>query len=397
MSSNSLTLYLALLGGVVLAGVIAHGTWTARKAAARQPKRAALEPVDGQGAELDTVPNLPAAGAGGDADLPVGVARMSHPSADAIAARAQARAAALDAGDAWLDTAQPQPDGLPDLPPQPPVKRHGPRLDALVDAIALLTLESPTTGDHLLLHLPTTRRAGSKPLLVEALRADCKEWEPPQAGAHYTELQAGVLLANRTGGLNEIEYSEFVQKVQAMADALGASPEFPDMLDVVARAKELDAFACAHDAQLAMRLYGRGSAWSVGYVQQQASRHGFIPGALPGRLVMPSPEEGAPPVLTLQFDAQAAFADDPDQTTLRELVLSFDVPQSPADQAPFKAWCAAGEALSIAMDAIMADDQGQPFTSASFTAIEGELGRLYEALAARDLAAGSASARRLFS
>jgi hypothetical protein len=45
----------------------------------------------------------------------------------------------------------------------------------------------------------------------------------------------------------------------------------------------------------------------------------------------------------------------------------------------------------------MADDQGQPFTSAAFNAIEGELGRLYEALAARDLAAGSASARRLFS
>jgi hypothetical protein len=135
----------------------------------------------------------------------------------------------------------------------------------------------------------------------------------------------------------------------------------------------------------------------VGYVQQQAARHGFVPGALPGRLVMPSPEEGAPPILTLQFDAQAAFAEDPDQTTLRELVLSFDVPQSPVDQTPFKAWCAAGEALALSMDAIMADDQGRPFTSASFTAIEGELGRLYEALAARDLAAGSASARRLFS
>ncbi len=391
MSSNSLTLYLALLGGAVLAGVIAHGTWTARKAAARQPKRAALEPVDGQGADQDTVPNA----AGIDNGLPAGVARMTYPSPEGTALRAQAGSSS---DEPWPDTASPQPEpGDWALPPQPPVRRHGPRLDALVDAIATMSLDAHTSGDHLLLHLPTTRRAGSKPLLVEALRADCKEWEPPQAGVLYTELQAGVLLANRTGGLNEIEYSEFVQKVQAMADALGAPPEFPDMLDAVARAKELDAFACAHDAQLAMRLYGRGSAWSVGYVQQQASRHGFIPGALPGRLVMPSPEDGAPPVLTLQFDAQAAFADDPDQTTLRELVLSFDVPQSPADQAPFKAWCAAGEALSMAMDAIMADDQGQPFTSAAFAAIESELGRLYEALAARDLAAGSASARRLFS
>ncbi|MEY4429490.1 MAG: hypothetical protein RLZZ182_2179, partial [Pseudomonadota bacterium] len=38
--SNSLTLGLALLGGVVLTGVVAHGAWTARKTAARAPKRA---------------------------------------------------------------------------------------------------------------------------------------------------------------------------------------------------------------------------------------------------------------------------------------------------------------------------------------------------------------------
>jgi len=188
-----------------------------------------------------------------------------------------------------------------------------------------------------------------------------------------------------------------VQKVQTMADALVGSVEFPDMLDVVARARELDAFASAHDAQLALRLHARGSAWSVGYVLQQASRHGFLPGALPGRLVLPAVEEGAPPVLTLHFDAQAAFADDEDQATLRELVLAFDVPQTAASHAPFKAWCAAGEALSVGLDALMADDQGQPFSPAAFASIEGELARLYEALAARDLAAGAPATRRLFS
>ena len=78
-------------------------------------------------------------------------------------------------------------------------------------------------------------------------------------------------------------------------------------------------------------------------------------------------------------------------------MCSSDLPQTPADQSPFKAWCAAGEALAGDMDATMADDQGRPFTSTAFAAIETELARLYEALAARDLAAGSASARRLFS
>ena len=353
--NNTLTLYLAILGGIVLAAVVAHGAWTARRAAANQPRRATLEPVDSTVA--------------GDFD-----AVSTQPMDPALGPESPALAGGL-----------------------PPVRRQGPRLDALVDAIATLTIESPLSGDHILLHLPPTRRAGSKPVLVEALRSDCGEWEAPQAGVIYAELQAGVLLANRTGCLNEIEYSEFVQKTQVMADALGASVEFPDMLDVVARARELDAFASAHDAQLALRLAAKGSAWSLGYVQQQAARHGFLPGALPGRFVLPGTEEGAPPVLTLQFDAQAAFAEEEDQATLRELLLCFDVPQTAAEQAPFKAWCAAGEALCLAMDGVMLDDQGRPFSPAAFEMIEAELGKLYEALAARDLAAGAASTRRLFS
>jgi hypothetical protein len=118
---------------------------------------------------------------------------------------------------------------------------------------------------------------------------------------------------------------------------------------------------------------------------------------LPGRLVIPAAEEGAPPILTLHFDAQAAFAEDPEAAALRDLQLAFDVPQTAAELAPFKAWCAAGEALALSLDAVMVDDQGQAFSPAAFTAIEGELQRLYEALAQRDLAAGSLAARRLFS
>src|SRR5437763_435651 len=81
---------------------------------------------------------------------------------------------------------------------------------------------------------------------------------------------AGEQLANRTGALNEIEYSEFLQRVQAFADAASAMADVPDMLEAMARARELDAFAGQHDAQLAVHLHARASAWSVGYVQQHA-------------------------------------------------------------------------------------------------------------------------------
>jgi hypothetical protein len=232
--------------------------------------------------------------------------------------------------------------------------------------------------------------------MIEGLNTETGEWELPRLGQRYKEFQAGVQMANRNGALNEIEYSEFVQKVQAFADAMAATADFPDMLEGVARARELDAFASQHDAQLAVILRAKGAAWSVGYLQQNAARHGFVPGAVPGRLVLPSSDEGAPPLLTLSFDARAALSDDPGQAVVREVALGLDVPQTPAEAEPFAAWQEAARALSGDLDAQLVDDAGQPLPLQAFAVIGQDLGSLYEALQARDLAAGTPAARRLF-
>ena len=93
----------------------------------------------------------------------------------------------------------------------------------------------------------------------------------------------------------------------------------------------------------------------------------------------------------------AALADEPAQAALREATLAFDVPQTARDAQPFAAWQARAKALAAALEADVVDDDGRAVADAGFAAIGGELGQLYDALAARDLAAGSAAARRLFS
>ncbi len=247
-------------------------------------------------------------------------------------------------------------------------------------------------------HLPPTRRAGSKPFLIEGLNADTGEWEAPAAGQRYREFQAGVQLANRSGALNEIEYSEFVQKIRPLPRPSARIADFPDMLEVVARARELDAFAGDHDAQLAVHLHARTAAWSVGYIQQHAARHGFVPGMVPGRLVLPADEEGAPPVLTLSFDPQAALADDPNQAAVREVTLSL---RRAADRSGSASPSSPGRRVRrhwpSGMDAAIVDDDGQPLDAARLRRHRQRARRLYQELEARDLAAGSGAARRLFS
>ena len=253
---NSLTVALASLGGIVLAGVVAHGAWQARRAGpqARRP---------------------------GEREEPSASAPRDRRCVRARRGRRAASTTATAPATAALEAAA----------------AAARRADRRARARSPSRRRSPATS--VIAHLPSKRHVGSKLVIVEGL-----EQPRPASGKRrprrqrYGELQAGVQLANRTGALNEIEYSEFVQRMQAFADADRRDGlDSPDMLDVMARARELDAFASQHDAQLAVHLHARGAAWSVGYIQQHARRHGFVPGVVPGRLVYPSTEEGAPPVL----------------------------------------------------------------------------------------------------
>ena len=237
----------------------------------------------------------------------------------------------------------------------------------------------------------------TKPFAVEGRNEATGEWETPRAGQRYGAFQAGVQLANRSGALNEIEFSEFVMKTQAFADAVNGSPEFPEMRDEVARGRELDQFAGSHDAQLGFTLRARNTAWSPGYVQQNASRLGFVPGAIPGRLVLPAAAPGVPPILGLSFPTEAALSEDPAQTAIREVTLSLDVTHVPRAEQPFVRMRDSAIALAASMDGLITDDDGRVIPAEALDAIGADLEHLYDTLDARDLSAGSDQARRLFS
>jgi len=374
---SNLQIGLAIIGGLVLAAVVAYNAWITRQNA---PRTARERPAP-----------LPAA----DAADPV--ADVGERMADPLAGRI----------DPVLDTdlADTVPAALTDTLPDAgmPMRREPaaapdrrPGLDALIDVIAPITPEAEVSGDAVLAALPSTRRVGSKPFAVEGLSAT-GDWEPPRPGQRYRQLQAGVQLANRAGALNDIEFSEFVVKTQAFADVLSAAVEFPDMRAEVARARELDAFAGDHDAQLGFTLRARRAAWSPGYVAQNAARVGFVAGALPGRMVLAGSQPGQAPVLSLTFDPQAAMAEDPEQSALREVTLSLEVTHVPRSEQPFVQLRQAAQALAQAMDGVVTDDAGQPLGNDAMDRIGADLEALYDALDARDLSAGSPQARRLFS
>lgn len=343
---SNLQIGLAVAGGLVLATVVAHSAWSSRKNTPRQ-----ADPEAGPAASADT-------------------AEPQEPVLDPV-------------------------DHLDSVPFNSVDRRSG--LDALIDIIAPVNLDAPIYGELALTAMPVTRRAGSKPFAIEGQNADTQYWEFPVAGQRYTAFQAGVQMANRVGALNEIEYSEFVMKAQAFADAINGAPEFPEMLEAVAHARELDQFASAHDAHLSFSLRAIHTAWSPGYIQQSAARHGFVAGAVPGRMVLPSATAGQPAVLSLIFDAQAALAQDPDQSAVRDVALNLEVTAVERSERPFVRLREVAHALAQAMDGQVTDDNGLPLPTEALDQIGAELEQLYDALDTRDFSAGSALARRLFS
>ena len=197
-SMSSLQLSLAGIGALTLGAVVVYNYWTSRK---NEPRQAdpQIEPV------ASTPDTLPEASAQTEPILTDDFSSL------------------------------PQPD-------------RKPQLDALIDVIATIEVDHPVSGDAALAALPVTRRVGTKPFHVEGCSDLSGEWEALVTGRRYSAFQAGVQLANRVGALNNIEFSEFVVKTQAFADAVGGAANFSDMLEEVARARELDQFANAHDA-----------------------------------------------------------------------------------------------------------------------------------------------------
>ncbi len=377
---SNLQIGLAIAGGLVLAAVVAHSAWSARKL---QPKLATPESP----AEDASAPPV-IAGTGLQAGLGTGLGtgERLEPSFDGNSIPGAADSTAIDMA---LDTPL-------DIDLLPAIEKK-PGLDALIDVIAPVAVDGEVSGEAAMAAMPATRRAGSKPFAVECLNTLTAHWEPPVAGQRYNAFQCGVQLANRLGALNQIEYSEFVMKAQGFADAVGGEAEFPEMGDEVARARELDQFASGHDAQLSFTLRALTTAWSPGYVAQNAARAGFVAGAIPGRMVLPAAQRGGAPLLGLAFDTQAAMSEDPEQTALREITLTLDVPQVPRDEQPFARMRETAATLAASMDGVVMDGNGNPIAPDAMDLIGTELEQLYDTLDEREFSAGSPLARRLFS
>jgi hypothetical protein len=360
-------------GGVFVVGVISYNKWQEYKAR-RSVERAFASDHDDvlmkSGDPIvrqEPVFDLGAAPAGDDVDI--------EPSMTPGAAGAAA--AAFDS------VVPPLPGTTPDTPPAELAENL---VDPLIDCLVPLALEAAARGDKILPALLKLRRVGNKPIHFVGLAVN-GDWEPIVRGGVYTKLQAGVQMATRTTALNELEYSELVTRLRAVADEIGAEPEVPDMIEVMSEARTLHRFVAGHDAQLGVNLKSNGAPWAISTLIGALESQGFD--VRPdGRYAMPDGEGGV--LFTLSTNVTLGA-----DTTSR-LTLLLDVPCVTPARDGFNKMIECARALEQRLDATIVDDSDQPLVDAALAEINGQVQEFYQEMEASDIPAGSTRALRLF-
>jgi hypothetical protein len=376
-------------GGVFVVGVITYNKWQEHKARKSVERAFAsdhddvLMRPDGTPAERsEPILDLGATPSMGPVDPGFGTGAATGVAASTGAAGAGGSAAALE-------PVAPLPAGLSSgaTPDTPPAELAENLVDPLIDCMIPLALEGAARGDKILPALLKLRRVGNKPIHYIGLAVN-GDWEPIVHGGVYTKLQAGVQMATRTTALNELEYSELVTRLRAVADEIGAEPEVPDMIEVMSEARTLHKFVAGHDAQLGVNLKSNGAPWAMATLIGALEKAGFD--VRPdGRFAMP---DGAGGVLFTLSTNVTLGADSTDRLT-----LLLDVPCVAPSRDGFGAMVKAAKDLVLRLDATMVDDFEQPLLDSTLTEIADQVKDFCSEMETADIPAGSTRALRLFS
>ena len=260
-------------------------------------------------------------------------------------------------------------------------------IDPRIDCVITLRFENPIKGSEIIGEVADWPRFGAH-WIYEGLRADDHDgdWEPISMDANYAELQLAIQLASRKGPIGVLELSDFCSRSQALAEVLGAQIDMPSVSTMIENAKELDVIAAESDIQLSINVAFDGKAKTRAELDGLMRERNFALSKNNRSYVFYS-------------NNQVLFVSnglDPDQP-ITGMSLLLEVPLVAQEQMGFERMLAEGVALAESIQGRIVDDNGVNLTENAVIAIRQHLDGLYSRLEQSGIAAGSATAARLFS
>ncbi len=190
-----------------------------------------------------------------------------------------------------------------------------------------------------------------------------------------------MLLANRHGPLNAMEFSEFVAAIQSLADQLSVLADTPDMAAVLARARALDDACAQLDAQVGLGVEAP-DALGVADLARLAEECACT-------------ERGNNRYARLGPSGEVLFSlalsDAPNR-----LSLLLDVPRAPAGSEPWREMAASAQLCAQRLGGVVVDDAGRPLAAVHLERIDQQIAQRQQSLADAGFEPGSPLALRVF-
>ncbi len=263
--------------------------------------------------------------------------------------------------------------------------------DPSSEVVIDLAFSAPVPAKELMAALQSLRSAGRKPIRAFAVTEQGRHRARLRPGETYVSMQLAVLLANRSGPLSAIEWSQAWARAQDLAERFEATIEAPEQQAVLDRAAKLDDTCAALDTQVGLTLM-LGAPQPLAQVLRAAQDIGFAP---QGPRMAWLSDEGLARFTLSRADGQPF--NDAAQGHVERLSLLLDVPCSPPDPQPFGRMVKVGRELAAQLRADLVDDQGKPLHDGAEAGIDERLQVLYSQLDQAGLPASSPRALRVFS
>lgn len=263
-------------------------------------------------------------------------------------------------------------------------------VDPTTEAVIDIRFAQPVETVQLYQALESLRRVGSKPVRIFAESDQGLHRSALRPGEAYVSLQLAVLLANRSGPLTDIEWSQLWAVAQKLAEQFDGAVEGPDQAPVMRQASDLDKLCASIDAQVGLVLRF-DQEHAVPEVMKVLHNAGFV--QFGRQLAWVS--EHQTPRFTALLDGQAAF--DVQADAIERIDLLVDLPNSPADDQAFSRMATVGRDLARRLGGTLLDDQGNPVSDHADDAIDRQLQSLYAQLEKAGFPAGESRTSRVFS
>ncbi|MCQ9373180.1 cell division protein ZipA C-terminal FtsZ-binding domain-containing protein [Methyloversatilis sp. XJ19-13] len=221
-------------------------------------------------------------------------------------------------------------------------------------------------------------------------------WLPltAQTAGALSKVELAVQLADRRGALSEASVSALAHALQGVADRFLAVVHFPDVRELLGRARELDSFAASVDVQIGLNLVAGESLISGTKLRGLSEAQGFT---LSGGQFHARDDVGNTLYTLCSLDAEQFSADTMKALQTQGVTLLLDVPTVADGARQFDRMVMVAEQFAHTLGARVVDDNRQPLSPASLALIRGKVAEFQARMVQFGIKPGSESANRLFS